>query len=105
MNRHQFKPRHCQRIAAALAIALLLFHGAAGAAEEASAVTTACATSISACGCTITKSGTYTVTADLFEHAGTHGGGDCIAIKASKVILNTADFSITSRSALYRSRD
>ena len=84
MNHHRLEPRPWLRIAAALAIALLFFQGAAGAG------TTACSTSIAACGCTITKAGTYTVTADLSGTA-----GDCIAIKASNVILNTDNFSIT----------
>ncbi len=90
MNRHQLEPRQWLRIAAALAIAVLLVHGAARAEDEASAATTACGTSIAACGCTITKSGTYTLTSDL---SGTTG--DCIAIKASNVILNLDRHLIT----------
>ena len=89
MDRRQLEPAQCRRIAAALAIALLLFHGAA------SAATTACSTSIAACGCTITKSGTYAVTADLSSTQGLTATGDCIDIKASNVILNTDEFSIT----------
>ena len=56
MNRHQFEPVQCRRIAAALAIALLFVHGPAWAGENKSAIT-ACGASIAACGCTITKSG------------------------------------------------
>lgn len=90
MNDHQIEPLLCRWVAVALAIAaLLLVHGAA------SAATTACGTSIAACGCTITKSGTYTLTADLSSTQGLTGAGDCIDIKASGVILNTAGFSIT----------
>jgi hypothetical protein len=98
MNHHQLDPRQCLRIAAALAIALLLIHSAARAQEDDSA-TTACGKSIAACGCTITKSGTYTVTADLSSSQGTTAVGDCIAIKASNVILNTHQFSITGPGA------
>ena len=84
MNHHRLEPRQSLRIATALAIALLFFHGAA------SAATTACSTSIAACGCTITKAGTYTVTASLSA-----SGGDCIDIKASNVILNVQKKGIT----------
>jgi hypothetical protein len=94
MNHHRLEPRPSLRIAAALAIALLLFHGAARA-EADKASTTACSTSIAACGCTITKAGTYTVTADLSSTQGLTAAGDCIDIKASNVILNTYGFSIT----------
>jgi hypothetical protein len=90
MNHHRLEPLHSLRIAAALAIALLLFHGAAQAQEEESANTTACGWTIAACGCTITKGGLYTVTADLSGAA-----GDCIAIKANNVILNTNKHKIT----------
>jgi hypothetical protein len=89
MNHHRLEPRPSLRIAAALAIAFLFFNGTARA-EADKASTTACSTSIAACGCTITKAGTYTLTADL-----TGGAGDCIDIKASNVILNTDGFSIT----------
>ena len=89
MNRHQLEPLQSWRIAAALTITLMLFHGAA------SAATTTCGTSISACGCTITTSGTYTLTADLSSTQGLTATGDCIDIKASNVILNTDEFSIT----------
>jgi hypothetical protein len=90
MNHHRLEPLHSLRIAAALAIALLLFHGAAQAQAVESANTPACGSSIAACGCRITTSGTYTVTADLSGAA-----GDCIAIKANNVVLNINDHSIT----------
>jgi len=99
MNHHRFEPRQCLRIAAALAIALLLIHGAARADEDLSSTTTACGTSIAACGCTITKSGTYMVTADLSSTQGTTAAGDCIAVKANNVILNSQQFSITGPGA------
>src|ERR1035437_24991 len=90
MNHHRLEPRHLLRIAAALAIALLLFHGAAQAQEVESANTPACGSSIAACGCRITTGGTYTVTGDLSGAA-----GDCIAIKANSVVLNIDKHSIT----------
>ncbi|HEY9158464.1 right-handed parallel beta-helix repeat-containing protein [Candidatus Binatus sp.] len=96
MNRHQLQPRQWIRSAAALAVALLLFHGAARAQEEkASASTTACGASIAVCGCTITKAGTYTVTADLSSGQGLTAAGDCIAIKASNAILDVHEYSVT----------
>src|SRR5208283_269317 len=52
-----------------------------------------------ACGCTITKSGTYMVTADLSSTQGTTAAGDCIAVKANNVILNSQQFSITGPGA------
>ena len=64
-----------------------------GRAQE--STTMACATSIAACGCTITKTGTYTVTTDLSSTQGVTSAGDCIAIKASSVILNADEHSIT----------
>jgi hypothetical protein len=89
MNHHRLESPQWLRIGAALVIALLLFHPAARAQEGESAIT-ACGTSIAACGCTITKPGTYTVTAAL-----SGGAGDCIAIKASNVILNVHHEGIT----------
>ena len=92
MNRHQLE--RCRRIAAALAIALLLLHGAARA-EQGNAAITACGASISTCGCTITKPGVYTVTTNLSSTQGLTATGDCIDIKASNVILNGHNFNIT----------
>jgi len=90
MNHHRLESPQWLRVVAALAIALLLFHGGARAEEDASSATTACGTSISACGCTIVKSGTYTVTTALSASS-----GDCIDIKASNVILNVQGKGIT----------
>src|ERR1700693_3861768 len=94
MNRHQLS-RPLLSFAAALAIGILLFHSAAQAEEEVEAATTACGTSIAACGCTITAAGTYTVTTNLSSAQGLTAAGDCIAIKASKVVLNVHHFSVT----------
>lgn len=89
MNRHHFASRQYLRIAAALALALMLVHGAAWAGSTAS-----CGTSIAACGCTITTPGLYTVTANLSYTQGLTVAGDCIAISANKVTLNVNDYSI-----------
>jgi parallel beta-helix repeat protein len=51
----------------------------------------ACAASIGVCGCTITKAGTYRVTADLTGVA----AQDCIDISATKVNLRTDGHAIT----------
>ena len=94
MNHHRLEPGQWLQVAATLAIAFLLVHGSARAEEETLAATTACATSIAACGCTITKAGTYTVTSDLSSSQALTAAGDCIAIKASNVILNLHDFAV-----------
>jgi len=47
----------------------------------------ACASTIGKCGCTITKAGTYTVTADLSIMDGTTPLGDCLDVKAPHVTL------------------
>src|SRR5258708_19349395 len=52
------------------------------------AAVTACGNSIATCGCTITKSGFYQVTADLLSSQGMTAKNGCIDIKASKVNLN-----------------
>lgn len=95
MNRHQLDPLLWLRTTAPLVIALLLVHGHAWADDEAQAATMACGTSIAACGCTITGAGTYTVTTNLSSAQGLTAAGDCIAIKASNVVLNVHHFSVT----------
>jgi hypothetical protein len=47
-----------------------------------------CGSTIASCGCTITKSGFYKVTADLLSSQGLTKMNGCIDIKASKVVLN-----------------
>jgi hypothetical protein len=56
--------------------------------SESDAAVTACGNSIATCGCTITKSGFYQVTADLLSSQGLTAKNGCIDIKASKVNLN-----------------
>jgi hypothetical protein len=46
-----------------------------------------CESTIASCGCTITKSGFYKITADLLSSQGLTKMNGCIDIKASKVIL------------------
>jgi len=46
-----------------------------------------CGTTIASCGCTITKSGFYKVTADLLSSQGLTKMNACIDIKASNVVL------------------
>jgi hypothetical protein len=56
--------------------------------SEPDAAVTACGNSIATCGCTITKSGFYQVTAALLSSQGLTAKNGCIDIKASKVNLN-----------------
>ena len=53
-----------------------------------------CPTSITSCGCTINKPGTYTVISELNSSQGLTGRGDCIDITASKVILDGGDENV-----------
>src|SRR5271168_65369 len=86
MYRNQLASVRCRRIAGALALVVLLVGGVAHAADAPSA-TTSCSTSISSCGCTITSTDVYTLTQDISSTQGLTGAGDCIAIKASNVVL------------------
>jgi hypothetical protein len=54
-----------------------------------------CGSSISQCGCTITKPGVFTVTAKLSSGQGTTGNGDCIDIKAPNAKLFLQGFALT----------
>src|SRR5260370_6640143 len=56
---------------------------------------TLCPATITACGCTITKTGTYVVTMALDAGQGLTGFSDCIDIKAKNVVLNVGDNNIT----------
>ncbi len=58
-----------------------------------------CASAISSCGCTITKPGTYTVTAVLDATQGLNANGDCLDVKAPNVNLFLNGFDITGNSA------
>jgi hypothetical protein len=50
-----------------------------------------CPTSITSCGCTINRPGSYAVVNELNFDQGLTGRGDCIDITASKVILDGGD--------------
>jgi hypothetical protein len=79
------------KIAIAIVGASLLIASAPRAQAEDSepdAAVTACGNSIATCGCTITKSGFYQVTANLLSSQGLTAKNGCIDIKASKVNLN-----------------
>jgi len=56
-------------------------------AQDGSAIGTSCGSAIATCGCTITRKGIYTVSADLSAVSGLTPDGACIAIKAAKVRL------------------
>jgi len=55
---------------------------------------TACTSSISSCGCTITQSGIFTVVNDLDASQGLTKGGNCLEISASHVILDLVGHAI-----------
>jgi hypothetical protein len=61
--------------------------GIAAAEDAAAASVESCANSIIACGCTITKKGTYTVNADLSIVQGQTSDGDCLDVRAAHVLL------------------
>ena len=56
---------------------------------------TPCATTISKCGCAITKKGIYTVSADLSSSDGLTPDNRCIEIQTSNVILNLGSHKVT----------
>src|ERR1700722_735797 len=72
-------------------VAILMLTGLANAAPK----PTACANSISACGCTITQRGTYTVTDDLASNQGLTKAGNCLEVSADHVILDLQGHAIT----------
>jgi parallel beta helix pectate lyase-like protein len=57
---------------------------------EADAAVTDCVSPIASCGCTITKSGLYTLANDLSSSQGLTAKNGCIDIRAPKVVLNAA---------------
>ncbi|MFZ0677931.1 right-handed parallel beta-helix repeat-containing protein [Candidatus Binatus sp.] len=71
-------------------IAILLFTTLANAAPK----PTACTSSISACGCTVTAPGTYTVTDDLASNQGLTKAGNCLEVSADHVILDVQGHAI-----------
>src|SRR3984957_3991904 len=72
-------------------VAILMLTGLANAAPK----PTACTSSISACGCTITQAGTYTVTDDLTSNQGLTKAGNCLEECADHVILDLQGHAIT----------
>jgi hypothetical protein len=79
-----------RKIARAIAIVVACmtpWHSALAQGLEPDAKVTACSDQISTCGCTITKSGFYEVTANISSSQGLTALGDCIDIKASNVVL------------------
>jgi len=69
-------------------VASLYGHARAQSRDAARKKPTPCSTTISKCGCVITKKATYTVAADLSSTDGLTPDGDCIEIQVSNVILN-----------------
>ncbi len=59
------------------------------------AVGQSCPTNITACGCTITKDGVYTVAKNLSAGSGLTPLGSCIDVKSDDVVLLTNGFNIT----------
>jgi len=55
---------------------------------------TACTSSISSCGCTIAKTGTFTVVDDLSASQGLTKGGNCLEVSADHVILDLQGHAI-----------
>ncbi len=54
-----------------------------------------CSTSITACGCTVHSSGTYTITANLSAAQGLTTQGSCLNVTADNVKLLTNGYNIT----------
>ncbi len=78
-----------RKLTRVLIFALLpaLAPGASRAADSEPAAVAACAAEIANCGCTITKPGTYAVSADLSASSGLTAGNGCIDVKAARVKL------------------
>jgi hypothetical protein len=57
--------------------------------SQADVAVTTCVSPIPSCGCTITKSGFYTLANDLMSSQGLTAKNGCIDIRAPKVVLNT----------------
>ena len=80
-------------VAASLAIAI--FTALAGLSEAASPKPDSCLPTIISCGCTVTQSGTFTVTDDLDASQGLTKGGTCLEVSADHVILDLQGHAIT----------
>jgi Right handed beta helix region len=90
------KLRYGFTTAALVALAAVIFFARPSTARagQAEAALVKCGSSITTCGCTITKPGYYEVDANLNYTQGLTPAGDCIDIKASKVILNLLGYEV-----------
>jgi parallel beta-helix repeat protein len=77
---------------------IAIFLAAAGLANAAPKPTT-CTPSISSCGCTVTQTGTYTVTDDLNASQGLTKAGNCLEVSADHVILDLQGHAIIGNGA------
>lgn len=82
------QPATIRATAAATVAILLMVTSLATAAPD------ACPTSISSCGCTATRSQTYTVTDDLDANQGLTKGGNCLEVSANHIILDLQGHAI-----------
>ena len=83
-----------RRVAPAIVIflmSMMLWHSAFAQDLEADAKVTACSNPITSCGCTITKPGLYEIPAPLLSSQGLTALGDCIDIRASRVVLEAVE--------------
>ncbi len=78
------------RVVRFVLLAMLLFLAAVVANAQ-----TSCSSSITACGCTISAAGSYTVTANLSAAQGLTTQGGCIDVNASNVKLFANGYTIT----------
>src|SRR5579872_5796616 len=79
-----------QRVGISAMAFLVMMTGLATAAPK----PTACTSSISSCGCTITQTGTFTVVNDLDASQGLTKGGNCLEVSADHVILDLQGHAI-----------
>lgn len=80
-----------------LAIAILA--ASTGLSEAANPKPNSCPTTITSCGCTVTQSGTFTVTDDLDASQGLTKGGNCLEVGADHVILDLQGHAIIGSGA------
>ena len=79
---------------------IAIFLAAAGMANAAAnPKPTPCTPSISSCGCTVTQTGTFTVTDDLNASQGLTKAGNCLEVSADHVILDLQGHAIIGNGA------
>ena len=83
------------RVVGISTIAILVMTSLATAAPK----PTSCTSSISSCGCTITKAGTFTVVDDLNASQGLTKGGNCLEVSADHVILDLQGHALIGNGA------